>query len=157
MQTDKPISDYQRERGKPMPSKLHSLVQTNLTGILLQYRPRLQVLSELTLELDDKEMTPDLSVYEDLEVNFLQDETRVREPPLLAVEIVSPPQSVQDLVDKVRVLTEQGVRSCWLVQPPLRTLTVFTENMESTTHDRGTVTDPVTEIEVDVDEVFSTP
>ncbi|MFB6098911.1 MAG: Uma2 family endonuclease [Salinibacter sp.] len=157
MQTEKPLSDYERERGKPVPSKLHSVVQTNLTGLFLQYRPRLQVLSELTLELDDRELTPDLSVYAELEVDFTHDELRMAEPPLLAVEIASPTQSVQDLVDKIRFLIGHGVQTCWLVQPPLRTITVFTEGMESTTYDQGSVTDPVTEIEVDVDEVFATP
>jgi Uma2 family endonuclease len=157
MQTDKPVSDYERERGKPMPSKLHSVVQTNLTGLFLQYRPRLQVLSELTLELDDRELTPDLAVYEDLDVDFTQDELRMTEPPLLAVEIASPTQSVQDLVDKIRYLIEHGVQSGWLVQPPLRTITVFSEDMASNTYDQGTVTDPVTEIEVDINEVFATP
>jgi hypothetical protein len=50
---------------------------------------------------------------------------------------------------------DHGVESCWLVQPPLRTITVFTPDMESTTYSSGTVTDPVTEIEVDLKEVFS--
>jgi Uma2 family endonuclease len=157
MQTEKPISDYERERGKPMPSKLHSVVQTNLTGLFLEYRPRLQVLSELTLELDDRELTPDLAVYGELDVDFTQDELRMTEPPLLAVEIASPTESVQDLVDKIRFLIEHGVQSGWLVQPPLRTITVFTEDMTSNTYDQGTVTDPATEIEVNVEEVFSTP
>ena len=157
MQTEKPISDYERERGKPMPGKLHSVAQTNLLIQLAEYRPRFQVLSELTLRLGDRDLTPDLCLYGDLEIDFTKDESQVTEPPLLAVEIASPTQSVQDLVDKIRYLTEHGVRSCWLVQPPLRTITVFTESMESSTYDRGTVTDPVTEIEVDIDDVFAAP
>jgi Uma2 family endonuclease len=115
------------------------------------------VLSELTLELDDRELTPDLAIYGELDVDFTQDELRMTEPPLLAVEIASPTQSAQDLVDKIRFLIEHGVQSGWLVQPPLRTITVFTEDMTSSTYDQGTVTDPVTEIEVDIDDVFATP
>jgi hypothetical protein len=64
---------------------------------------------------------------------------------------------VQDLVDKIRYLIEHGVRSCWLVQPPLRTITVFNEEMASSTYDRGTVTDPATEIEVAIDDAFAAP
>jgi Uma2 family endonuclease len=157
MQTEKPISDYERERGKPMPSKLHSIAQTNLLIRLAEYRPRFQVLSELTLRLGDRDLTPDLCLYEDLEVDFTHDESQVTEPPLLAVEIASPTQSVQDLVDKIRFLIEHGVQSGWLVQPPLRTITVFSEDMTSNTYDQGTVIDPTTEIEVDIDEVFATP
>lgn len=155
METESTISDYERERGKPMPSKLHSVAQTNLTGQLLTYRPALQVLSELTLHLGDRDLTPDLSVYRDLQIDFTQDETRVTEPPLLAIEISSPTQGIQDLVDKARFMMQHGVESCWIVQPPLRTITVFTPDMESTTYSEGTVMDPATEIEIDLDAVFS--
>lgn len=41
------------------------------------------------------------------------------------------------------------------MQPPLRTITVFTPDMQSTTHSQGVVTDPATEIEVDLNDVFS--
>jgi len=155
METEQTLSDYERERGKPMPSKLHSVVQTNLTGKLLTYRPSLQVLSELTLRLGDRELTPDLSVYRELEVDFTQDEIRMTEPPVLAIEISSPTQGIQDLVDKARFLMEHGVESCWIVQPPLRTITVFTPDMESTTYSSGTVTDPATDVELDVEDIFS--
>ena len=52
-------------------------------------------------------------------------------------------------------MMEHGVESCWIVQPPPRTITVFTSDMESTTYSSGTVTDPATEIEVDLEDVFS--
>ncbi len=157
MESERTLSDYERERGKPMPSKLHSVVQTNLLGVLLTYRPEYQVLSELTLQLDGRELTPDLCVYPDLDVDFTQDETQVTKPPLLAIEISSPTQGIQVLVDKIRFLLSHGVESCWLIQPQLRTITVFTGEMESATHDRGVLTDPATEIEVALDDVFSAP
>lgn len=138
-----------------MPSKLHSVAQTNLIGHLLTYRPTYQVLSELTLHLGDRDLTPDLSVYRDLEVDFTRDETRMSEPPVLAIEISSPTQGIQDLVDKARFLLEHGVQSCWIVQPPLRTVTIFTPEMSSTTYSEGVATDPATEIEVDLDDIFS--
>ena len=77
------------------------------------------------------------------------------EPPLLDIDISSPTQGIQDLVDKARFLMEHGVESCWIVQPPLGTVTVFTPDMESTTYSSGTVTDPATEVEVNVDAIFS--
>ena len=155
METEQTLSDYERERGKPIPSKLHSVVQTNLTGKLLTYRPSLQVLSELTLHLGGRELTPDLSVYRNIEVDFTKDEIRMTERPVLAIEISSPTQGIQDLVDKARFLMEHGVESCWIVQPPLRTITVLTPDMESTTYSSGTVTDPATDVELDVEDIFS--
>lgn len=153
MQTE-PISDYERERGKPMPSKAHGYTQTNLIVALSRFRDRYTIFSELTLELDGRELTPDLSVYPKTDVDLVHDEVRVTDPPLLAVEIASPTQNVQDLVQKIEFLLEAGVESCWLVQPPLRTVTVFPDRMDGTTVSDGTVTDPVLDLEIDVGEVF---
>ncbi len=155
METTQTKSDYERERGKPMPSKLHSVAQTNLLIQLSTYRPRLQSLSELTLRLDGRKLTPDVSIYADLEIDSTRDETHVTEPPLVSIEIASPTQGIQDLVDKARFMMEHGVEACWIVQPPIRTITVFTPDMESTTYSSGTVTDPTAEIEVDLDALFS--
>lgn len=153
MQTE-PISDYERERGKPMPSKAHGYTQSNLIIALAKFRDRYTIFSELTLELDGRELTPDLTVYPKTDVDLVHDEVRVTDPPLLAVEIASPTQNVQDLVQKSEFLLDAGVQSCWLVQPPLRTLTVFPGHMDGTTVSDGTLTDPVLEIDVDVEDVF---
>jgi Uma2 family endonuclease len=114
-------------------------------------------LSELTLQLDDRNLTPDLCVYRDLNVDFMHDETQATDPPLLAVEISSPTQGIQGLVDTIRFLLQHGVQSCWLIQPQLRTVTVFTGEMDAAPHDRGALTDPATEIEVNLDDVFAAP
>jgi len=157
MDTQEPISDYERERGKPMPSKLHSLAQKKLILALHEFEPPYTVFSELTLQLGDREVTPDLSVYEAQEVDYLHDEIRLTEPPLLTIEIASPTQGIQALIDKARFLLDQDVQSCWLVQPQLRTITVYSGNMESTTYSEGTVPDPNLDIEVTIEEVFSVP
>jgi Uma2 family endonuclease len=154
MQPDTPISNYERERGKPMPSKAHGYTQTNLILALGSYRDCYTLFSELTLELNGQELTPDLSVYEKTEVDLLHDEVRVSDPPLLAVEIASPTQSVQDSIAKIEVLLNAGVQSCWLVQPPLRTVTVFPGRLEGTTVSSGTVTDPLLDIEVALEDIF---
>jgi Uma2 family endonuclease len=157
METQQLSSDYERKRGKPMPSKLHSVVQTNLIIQLAAHRPTFTALSELTLRLGGRDLTPDLAIYRDLEVDFTQDELRMTDPPLVAVEIASPTQGMQDLIDTIRFLLEHGVQSCWLVQPQLRTITVFTEGaLEPKTYSDGAVTDPVTDITVDLAEVFTT-
>ena len=47
MQTE-PLSDYERERGKPMPSKAHGYTQSNLIIALAEFRTRYTIFSELT-------------------------------------------------------------------------------------------------------------
>ena len=154
METQDSISDYERERGKPMPSKAHGYIQLNLGVALAAFRDQYTSFSELTLELDGRELTPDLSVYPKTDVNLVHDEVRVTDPPLLAVEIASPTQNVQDLVKKIEFLLETGVQSCWLVQPPLRTVTLFPGTMDGTAVSSGSFTDPVLDIEVSVDAIF---
>ncbi len=150
-----PVSEYEQERGKPMPSKLHSLVQTNLIIVLSRFRPSYHALSELSLHLADRDVTPDISVYGDIDLDFAQDEVHMTEPPLLTVEIASPTQGVQPLIDKIRFLLGEGVQSCWLVQPQLRTITVYHGAMQHTTYADGSVTDPNLDITVDLADVFA--
>jgi Uma2 family endonuclease len=154
METQDTISNYERERGKPMPSKAHGYTQTNITAILLPHRDEYTIFSELTLELKGRELTPDLSVYPKTDVDLVHDEVRVTDPPLLAVEIASPTQNIQALIDKIDFLLDAGVQSCWLVQPPLRTVTLFPGTMDSTTVSSGSFTDPVLDIEVSIDAIF---
>jgi Uma2 family endonuclease len=154
METPDPISDYERERGKPPPSKAHGYTQENLTIALTRYRDRYTMFSELTLELDGREIVPDLSVYPKTDVDLIHDEVRVTEPPLLAIEIATTTQNTQDLIERVEFLLDAGVQSCWLVQPPLRTVTVFPGSMDGNTVSSGAVTDPVLDIEVPIDAIF---
>lgn len=147
-------STYEQERGKPLPSLNHGYLQAALTHAFFPHR-EYTVASELTLQLGDVRLTPDLCVFRKRKITFAHDTTRVSEPPLLAVEIVSPSQSTQDVADKIYDMLDAGVKSCWLVQPAMQTITVYTDTAKPRTLDRGTLTDPATDIEVDVDELFS--
>lgn len=136
---------------------MHSVVQTNLILALSPHRTEYTTLSELTLRLGERDVTPDIAIYRDLDVDFTQDELQMTDPPLVAVEIASPTQGMQDLIDTIRFLLAHGMPSCWLVQPQLRTITVFTEGgAEPKTYSEGTVTDPITDITVDLADVFTT-
>ena len=154
MEPPDPISDYERERGKPPSNKAHGYTQANLAIALTSYRDQYTMFSELMLELDGREIIPDLSVYPKTGVDLVHDETRVTDPPLLDVEIATAPQNAQTLIERVAFLLDAGVQSCWLVQPPLRTGTVFSGNMDGTTVSSGSVTDPVLDIEVSLKAIF---
>ena len=93
-------------------------------------------------------------MYPKTDVDLVHDEVRVTDPPLLAVEIARPTQNVQDLVQKIEFLLDAGVQSCWLVQPTLRTVTVFPGHVDGTTVSEDSLTDPVLEIDIDVEDVF---
>jgi Uma2 family endonuclease len=156
---EKVPTDYERERGKPMPSKLHGIIQQFLGMELGAYYPKYLTFQELTLEIDDEgAVTPDVCVYQHKAIDYEQDETRVTEPPLIAIEIVSPSQALNELVSKGRRLIRAGTRSAWIVQPSVRTVTVLTGERDVKTYERGeTLHDPSTGIEIDLDRVFREP
>ncbi len=48
MEAVQALSDYELERGKPMPSTNHAFVQVPMIGVLLHYAGEFSILSELS-------------------------------------------------------------------------------------------------------------
>lgn len=149
-------SAYEQERGKPMPSKVHSSVQANILFAVYPYRERFRFMSELSLDLDGWWSVPDLVVYPKMTIDIRQDEVRVTTPPLCTIEIISPMQSLQELIDKARAYFEHGVQSCWLVLPGLRSIYVFSsfDEFRTFTHD-DTLLDETLQVSLSLTEVFA--
>lgn len=147
-------SDYELERGKPMPSWNHGLVQAYMIAAFLRYDENYSILSELTLELGGTQYTPDISVYPKLPTDWQHDEVRKTDPPLMVVEILSPKQTLDDLVRKADAYFEAGVRSCWIVQPALEAIAVLEPGEKPRLYSSGEVRDPATDVSVRVDEIF---
>ncbi|MBI2947555.1 MAG: Uma2 family endonuclease [Verrucomicrobia bacterium] len=150
---EKPLS-YEEERGKPMPSKNHAIVQMNV-GIELAKNEQFRVLSELSLELNGRPFTPDLSIYPRHPVDFRHDDIRLTEPPLLVVEVGCPTQGSKEVMDKVEAYLQSGVKSCWVVNPPQRTITIYTPDGGLKSFVEGVVKDPATGLTANLEAVFS--
>lgn len=148
------ISEYEQERGKPMPSLNHGTLQLRIGSELLRrYGNDYSVISEVTLDTTPP-MIPDLAVYPALILSWIHDQTRMAEPPLLVVEIISPSQSVDEVIPKIERYFEMGVKSCWLVQPPLQQIAVFTPEMQPEVFIRGEVQDPASGFSVNIEDIF---
>jgi Uma2 family endonuclease len=145
---------YEEERGKPRPSFNHGAVQATLI-VQLSRNPQFRVVSELTIEFEGKNDTPDLSIYPRQAINFRHDDIRRNDPPLLVVEIFSPTQGAQEILDKVDVYFRNGVKSCWIVSPSFRTITILTPDGKEQSHTAGTAVDPATGLTADLAAVFS--
>lgn len=152
------LSDYERERGKPMPTLNHAYVQKNLlVSIDYCYRKTYTVLSELNLSMPQRPDTvPDIAIYPKLQIDFLHDIQSMTEMPLTVVEIISPSQSNDDILAKFERYFEAGVKSCWLVIPSFKAISVYTApgTYKFFQHDT-TLIDPATGIELALDEVFA--
>lgn len=149
-------SDYELERDKPMPSKNHAIVQTNLVILLgTKYQGKYRALSELSIVVSSKEKVPDIAIYSTLEFTPGEDETRLENAPLGVIEILSPSQSLTELITKSAAYFEAGVLSYWLVLPDLRSIYVFSAPGEYQVFTReDKLEDPRLEVELELGEVF---
>lgn len=149
------LSDYEKERGKPMPSKNHGLIQSNIVGLLFaSYRKLFSFPTELTIHLNGKDYVPDICIYPKMQFNGRQDVIRMTEVPLTAIEIISPNQGQDDIMQKFEVYFAQGVKSCWFVQTINDSITVYLPDNQTFVFHNETLTDPSNDISIDLKEVF---
>lgn len=111
------VEELTEEIADEMPTLNHSYICSQIMRQLLP-NENLEVLPELTLAIGNG-LTPDLCVYpkEEIKPNFWEDITRFEKLPLLAIEIISPSQNIQDLLTKAKVLVQAGAKSVWTVEP----------------------------------------
>lgn len=151
------LSEYELERGKPMPTYNHAVVQGNLLFLLKAgYRKTYTILPEINITMPDRPDTvPDLAIYPKLPVDFLHDVQSMTQMPLTVVEIISPSQSNDEILAKFERYFAAGVQSCWLVIPGFQSISVYAAPGQYQFFNRGTMlTDPATGIELIIDDVF---
>ncbi|OQY46468.1 MAG: hypothetical protein B6242_07745 [Anaerolineaceae bacterium 4572_78] len=137
-----------------MPSLAHSYIQAKLIGALLSYE-QYNVHSELTLTIQDKDYVPDIALYSKKSIDFFNDVIKMTEMPLLAVEVISPTQSIKEITDKFNIYFEAGIQSCWLVQPFPGIITVCTSQTNKHTYANGEVVDEILNVRFPLKDIFS--
>ncbi len=150
-------SDYEMERNKPMPSTLHAAVQSNLVfEFKANYRETYRVFSEITLDTAPNASTPDVAVYPFVSLDFTKEYPAKRtDAPLLVIEIQSPSQSFDEMLDKTEVYFAFGVQSCWIVQPRLKGIFVFEKpNQYDFFHHEDVLRIPALGIEMHLTKIF---
>jgi Uma2 family endonuclease len=151
------ISDYEQERGKPMPSFEHSITQIVLCHLIMTHYPEYFVLPELSLELEGWKSVPDIAVFPKTLTKELRTmhKTTVLLPPLLTVEILSPKQALADLFEKAEAFLRHGVAEAWIVIPEIQTITVCRLNQKQQTFTTGDVRHGTVGITVNIEQLFA--
>ncbi len=151
------VSEYELERDKPMPNFNHGYIQLNL-GIALreQYGKQFSVVSEVSIPTGATIVTPDVLVFSKREVNWFETKPTLSEPPILAIEIQSPSQAMETIVNKTNALLDIGVKSVWVIQPALKTVSIFSKSTPPKTFVEGIVRDTVSGIELSFEKIFAT-
>jgi Uma2 family endonuclease len=99
------LSGYVRQRGK-------GYIACNDSGVLLEREP-------------DTVRGPDIALYEDAQT-FAELHPKYGEvPPLLAIEVLSPNDRADRVMDKIDDYLRNGVRLVWVINPVSRSVTVY--------------------------------
>ncbi|AEE49761.1 Uma2 family endonuclease [Haliscomenobacter hydrossis] len=156
MSTTVALSEYEIERGKPMPDKNHAFIQENLLFLIkLMYREKYRVLPEVNLDLPVRERIPDLAIYPMMKFVPDENEIRMKQAPLCAIEILSAKQDLSELMTKRAEYFTGGVLSYWLVLPALYTIYVFSSPTEYQIFSgKDKLYDAKLDIELNLEEVF---
>jgi Uma2 family endonuclease len=137
---------------KPMPTLLHSLMQTVL--ILLFHKRGWLALPEATLKLiREAEPVPDLIADPNVSVMAAAGSYPTR-PFALAVEIRSPDQSVPFLMDKAWHYRSWGVHAAWVVDPEARTAWMISDKFSEGVWLRPDEALTVDDVEISLTELF---
>jgi Uma2 family endonuclease len=109
---------------REMPSFNHSYICNRILRQLFE-DPKIDALPELTLNIDNG-INPDISVYpsEKIKADFLKDFPKYSEMPILAIEVISASQNIQDLLEKAEMLVSNGIKAVWTVEPFTNTIFV---------------------------------
>ena len=84
----------------------------------------------------------------------LHDETKLNQVPVGVVEIISPSQTQEELVEKAGLYFAAGVQSYWLVNPVFRIIHVMHSLDEYKNVIEGTLTDNRLNISLEMSEIF---
>lgn len=141
----------------------HSLVQGNL-GYLLRQSGQYSAFIELSLDtspLDREkfagipnELIPDICLYP-RRSTLPTDLLRVTDMPLLAIEVISPRQGTLGLIEKFKANFALGIQSCWLVDPALNVVAVYSSPETHQIYADKVVVDKTLSIEISLTEIFT--
>ena len=145
----------------------HSLTQSNLAS-LLYTDERFTTLVELSLDTSKidlhqfglkakDELKPDVCIYTNPpEVEPPDDLIKTTQMPDMAIEILSPSQTVSELINKLKAYFALEVKSCWLVIPATESITIFSQPKQYKTFGTNTteIVDEVMNIHLPLQKVF---
>jgi Uma2 family endonuclease len=167
---NKPLDfeDYQEDEAQEMGSLNHSIVQTQIAGLLLNDK-RFRVMVELSLDVSQidlsqfglktkEELKPDICLYakDQIKAHKSHDVMKMPNMPLLAIEVLSPKQGINDILTKFHAYFALNVKSCWLVIPPNESITVYSNLDELKLFDKDDeeVIDKMVDIHLPMQNIF---
>ena len=157
--------EFHVPEAEDMGSINHSYLQSQIAS-LFQTTGDYVALTELSLDSTmvkdefgiGESIVPDIAIYQRKtfgKINWRKDQVKASKMPLLVIEILSPMQAVQQLIDKLAIYFELGVQSCWLVYPSSNTVEVYSAPYQAESFASGTIHDARLNITLEIDAIFT--
>jgi len=150
------LSQYEIERNKPMPNRIHGVLQADLIFLLkLNYQKKYQISSEVSLATTPSS-TPDVTIFPKKKLSLKTIKAKEEEAPITTIEIQSPSQSIEELQHKAwNLYFPMGVKSAWIIIPSLKAVKILLADDQEFFFNSGKLKDPVTNIEIEIKEIFA--
>lgn len=133
----------------------HSRTIQRISVHFEQYDEVYDTFPELELKLNGKPVKPDVAVFHNLPEDWDSDIIFLTEPPIIAVEVLSPKQGMKEITDKMNTIYfPSGVQSVWIVMPLVQTVLIRTPDGKQRTFTEGIIEDPVTHIQIPFKQIF---
>ncbi len=133
----------------------HSRLIHRLSVLLVPYEDRYDIMPELEFELLAGRLKPDVAIATKQAYDWEKDIVRYTEPPVTAIEILSPTQSLDSLVNKIREgYFPSGVQSAWLIAPAVKTIYLFFPDQPVRVVTSGSLQDSISGVELAVNAIF---
>jgi Uma2 family endonuclease len=129
----KPASEYIDGKiyQKPMPQGKHSIIQTELSSAINQVGKLRQLalaLTELRCTFGGRSQVPDIAVFEWPRIPVDEDgeiANRFESYPDWTIEILSPEQAPNRVINKIIFCLNQGTKLGWFIDPDDKSVMVF--------------------------------
>ena len=134
----------------------HSRLTYRLSVLLSAYEDKYDIMPELELELTSGRGKPDVAIFPKLTYNWEEDVIRYTNPPITAIEILSPTQAFDSLTTKIRkIYFPAGVQSAWLVVPSVKAVHLFLPGQPVSIITSGNFYDPASTVSLSIDSIFT--
>jgi len=129
----KPAKEYMNGEiyQKPMPQGKHSTLQSEIVTLINQRAKSERIayaFPELRCTFAERSIVPDIAVFEWERIPVDRDGeimNRITIAPDWIIEILSPDQSILEIIDKISFAIKNGAKLGWLIAPKERQVLVF--------------------------------
>jgi Uma2 family endonuclease len=137
-----------------LPAYNYSYARARLIGALLKLED-FTAFSQLTLRLEGQNYSPDVCMYPKREVNLsLPEPIEMTVMPVLAVEVLSHTETLQEILDRFTVYFDAIIKSCWLVVPIAGAVIVYSSVDNAQLFRAGNIIDEQLNIQLPLEDIF---